>query len=120
MRFLIVLMTMMVSLASIALAGPGVTLYPRVRAGDIRPTQGSLGYLEVDRKEENIESKNSRERSAYFEANPVSVVIGPNGHIYAVDGHHFLRAVVEARGSNEEVNVKVIANYSRFSKPVFW
>ncbi len=111
---------MMVSVASIALAGPSIALFPQMRAGDIRPTQAVLGYLEVERKQEKIEDFGSRERNEYFQRNPVSVVIGPNGRVYAIDGHHFLRAVVEARGASEDVYVRVVANYSRFSKPVFW
>jgi hypothetical protein len=79
---------------------------------DLRPTQFSLGFTDVDDKIHKIHSFNDPDHGK-----KVPVVLGPNGQTYIIDNHHFIRAMWESNYTH--VHVNVVADYSKLSVKKF-
>ncbi|AHF89042.1 chromosome partitioning protein ParB [Opitutaceae bacterium TAV5] len=97
-------------------AGVTVTIDARL----LRPTQSVVGFREVAAKRKNIESKSRRKRVAWLRKKSVPVVIGPGGVPWMVDGHHTLRALVEADVGDKTAFGHILANWSGLDSAVFW
>lgn len=69
----------------------------RARIKDLRPTQLTVGMIEVEVKREHLRSLSPKDREAFLEAHPMPVVIGPEGRLYITDHHHLARAALEAK-----------------------
>lgn len=78
----------------------------------LKPTQFSLGNKDVEDKVEKLQTHGIDHNKK------VPVVIGPNGALYMIDHHHFVRAMWECGYSHVEVEVK--ADLSKLSKKKFW
>lgn len=85
----------------------------RTKILDLRPTQFSLGYIDVDDKVAKINAIHDPDRGK-----KVPVVVGPKGQLYIIDNHHFIRAMWECNYTH--VHVNVVADYSRLSVKKFW
>ncbi len=86
---------------------------------DVRPTQFAAGLKEVGFRMAKIEEKEEDgELVAYKEKNDGKAVIGPDGELYLVDGHHFARALHEL--GKKSMHVTVIKDYSDLSVSEFW
>lgn len=85
----------------------------------LRPTQFAAGYLEVKTKEQMLlRKRKDGELGKYLVSHPVPAVIGPDGRIYLVDGHHFSLAC--SRIGVETVLVDVVKNWKNLKPEVFW
>lgn len=62
----------------------------------LRPTQITVGLIEVHDKRARLEAMKSHEQQAFLEAHPIPGVWGPDGKLYITDHHHLGRAATEA------------------------
>jgi hypothetical protein len=62
----------------------------------LRPTQITVGLIEVHDKRDKLLSLKKDERQAYLQAHPMPAVWGPDGKLYITDHHHLGRACSEA------------------------
>jgi hypothetical protein len=84
----------------------------------LRPTQLTVGLLEVEVKRRRLEALDRDAREAFLEAHPMPVVIGPAGKLYITDHHHLARAAFDAR--IEEACFRIAADYSSLQPEKFW
>jgi hypothetical protein len=85
---------------------------------DIKPTQFTLGMIEVQEKVEKIQKMSSKDREEYLEDRPIPCIHGPQGFYYSIDRHHLLRACWET--NIKEVSVDIIADLSHLDTEDFW
>ncbi len=68
---------------------------------ELRPTQETLGYLQVEYNKELLKliltgkSEQYKSVKKYLKINTIPVVKGPDNKLYMVDCHHFLRSIWE-------------------------
>jgi hypothetical protein len=62
----------------------------------LRPTQITVGLIEVQDKCAKLEALNKHEQQEFLEAHPIPAVWGPDGKLYITDHHHLGRAAAEA------------------------
>ena len=62
----------------------------------LRPTQITVGLIEVHDKRAKLEALKTHERRDFLEAHPIPAVWGPDGRLYITDHHHLGRAAAEA------------------------
>ena len=84
----------------------------------LRPTQMSIGYREVETKRSAWRKADDKQRIALLRSHIVPAVLGPKGHHYIVDHHHFARALLEEKAPY--VGVYVLADLSHLAKSEFW
>jgi hypothetical protein len=61
----------------------------------LRPTQITVGMIEVHDKRDKLLSLNKTERQEFLAAHPIPAVWGPDGNLYITDHHHLGRACSE-------------------------
>jgi len=93
------------------------TLSP-VRIADLRPTQMTIGFREVEEKRADWRARSGKQESAYLGSHMIPVIAGPKGRFYVTDHHHMARAMHEEGVTNILVNV--IADLSALEKDSFW
>jgi hypothetical protein len=84
----------------------------------LRPTQITVGMIEVDDKRKHIERLGHHERKKYLAERPIPAVFGPEGKLYITDHHHLARALWEAKV--EAGLFWVEADFSDFDRESFW
>lgn len=89
-----------------------------VKVLDLKPTQFSLGFLEVDEKIDKIKKMKKEELQKYLEEKLIPVIIGPNNNLFMIDRHHLARCCWEL--NIEKVFINEIANLSHLSEEEFW
>lgn len=99
-------------------AGTAELAPPRVRVAALRPTQFVVGKEEINRRSERIEKLSRRQLDKFLSRRKVSVVLGPNGGHWLVDGHHLALALV--RAGIDEVNLNVVQDWSGASEDEFY
>jgi hypothetical protein len=62
----------------------------------LRPTQITVGMIEVHDKRDHLLSLKKHEQRDFMEAHPIPAVWGPDGKLYITDHHHLGRAASEA------------------------
>jgi len=62
----------------------------------LRPTQVTVGMIEVHDKRQMLESLKKHEQKAFLLDHPIPAVWGPDGKLYITDHHHLGRAAKEA------------------------
>jgi hypothetical protein len=62
----------------------------------LRPTQVTVGMIEVHDKRAKLEALKPHEQRDLLEAHPIPAVWGPDGKLYITDHHHLGRAASEA------------------------
>ncbi|HET7757689.1 MAG TPA: ParB-like protein [Steroidobacteraceae bacterium] len=62
----------------------------------LRPTQITVGLIEVHDKRRKLESLGHHERRDFLAGHPIPAVWGPDGKLYITDHHHLARAAAEA------------------------
>jgi len=85
---------------------------------NLRPTQMTIGFREVERKRAHWSKASAKKRIGLLHLHTVPVVIGPKTRFYITDHHHFVRAL-ELAGA-EEIAVYVLADLSKLPKDEFW
>ena len=62
----------------------------------LRPTQVTVGMIEVRDKRARLEALKKKEQRDFMQAHPIPAVWGPDGKLYITDHHHLGRAASEA------------------------
>lgn len=62
----------------------------------LRPTQVTVGMIEVHDKRTHLESMKKGEQRDFMKAHTIPAVWGPDGKLYITDHHHLGRAATEA------------------------
>jgi hypothetical protein len=93
-------------------------LVNQIPPGDLRPTQMTLGFREVEVKRREWEEAQASKRQAILGKHAVPTVLGPKGRHYVVDHHHLARALLDEKV--ESVFVYILADLSALPKDEFW
>src|ERR1700761_5308242 len=97
------------------------TREPTIHAVEIlslRPTQMTVGMIEVEEKKERWLKEKAKKQDKDLAKHMVPVVLGPDERHYVVDHHHMARALHEA--GEEKVFITVIADLSMVDPDAFW
>lgn len=89
-----------------------------VNPGEVRPTQGVVGFRWVGRKVDKFEDMKSKELDRTLTNDPAPAVRGPDGTIYILDNHHEFYALVEL--GIRQAYVRVIDDLSHLSWEQFY
>lgn len=82
------------------------------------PTQGAIGYVEVDQKRAEWQLLSKKLRQALIAQHWFPSVLGPEGRYYIVDHHHLGMALHEER--QETVQLTVLKDMSWLDLKTFW
>lgn len=85
---------------------------------DLRPTQMTVGMLEVKRKREHWEAMHRGEEGHYLGQHLVPVVVGPSRRLYLIDNHHLALSLHEE--GIKHVLTNVLADLAHLPKKRFW
>ena len=101
---------------------PGPFALYTVSVDQILPTQMNEGFAEVGTKTTgwNLVSSSSLQSTLLTDIEPV--VIGPDGKLYLLNGHHTYTSLIESNfgASNPTVYVNVVGNFSSMTTSEFW
>lgn len=89
-----------------------------VEIRQLRPTQLTVGFIEVRHKQAHLEKLKVGEQRDFMRAHPIPAVLGPSGHIFITDHHHLGRAAFEAGVVGGFVEID--ADLSALEKDAFW
>jgi hypothetical protein len=84
----------------------------------LRPTQITVGMLEVHDKRARLEALKKHEQRDFMQAHPIPAVWGPDGKLYITDHHHLGRAASEANVDTGFFMVE--ADFSKLPIAEFW
>jgi hypothetical protein len=93
--------------------------HTKVQIADLRPTQLTLGLLEIKERVVKLEKQSSADRKSYLEKKAIPYVLGPGKHIYIVDHHHLARALWSI-DSREALLGDKVADWSELAERPFW
>jgi hypothetical protein len=85
---------------------------------ELRPTQMTVGYREVEAKRRVWRERSGSGEAAFLGHHMIPVVLGPKRHHYVIDHHHLARALHEE--GVKDILVNVVADVSALSKKSFW
>lgn len=85
---------------------------------ELRPTQMTVGFREVERKRKSWRGKSKDGRVKTLETHMVPIALGPDGERYITDHHHLARALYEE--GEKEVFVIVVGDLSKADPKFFW
>ena len=89
-----------------------------VAPSELRPTQMTLGFREVDVKRRQWHDADDDARAKILRRHVVPTVVGPKNRHFIVDHHHFTKAMIDEKVSL--IAVFVIANLADLDKDEFW
>lgn len=92
-------------------------LHP-VKITQLRPTQMTVGYREVERKRVQWRKRADADGPDFLGRHMIPAVLGPGGRHYIVDQHHLVRALHEEGVTH--VLVSLVADLGRLDRPSFW
>jgi len=90
----------------------------RVRLARLRPTQLTVGYIEVTLKAEQWASMPRKQRQQEIEQHVFPAVLGPAHEYFIVDHHHLGIALIDE--GIKQVQVAVLDDLSWLETAVFW
>jgi hypothetical protein len=90
----------------------------RVRLARLRPTQFTVGYVEVGLKAAEWARLPKKKRKLELDSHVFPAVLGPAGDYFIIDHHHLGIALAEE--GVKEVSVAVLDDLSWLEAPVFW
>jgi len=90
----------------------------QVSIDDLRPTQITVGYREVDAKRREWRDRSAHGEETYLGRHMAPVVLGPRGRRYLIDHHHLALALLKE--GQTEVLTTVVVDLSGLSKASFW
>ncbi|ACA18610.1 Putative ParB-like nuclease [Methylobacterium sp. 4-46] len=93
-------------------------LLKQVRVKDLRPTQITVGFREVEAKREHWRGQDPDERAKFLGSHMIPTLIGPKAHHYILDHHHLARALFLEQV--ETVMVTEVADLHHLDKADFW
>ncbi len=93
--------------------------HTKVQIADLRPTQLTLGLLEVKERVVKLEKQSSADRKSYLEKKAIPYILGPGKRVYIVDHHHLARALwsIDIR---EALLGDRVADWSNLAERPFW
>lgn len=84
----------------------------------LRPTQITVGMIEVADKRKHLATMGNHERKAFLKAHPIPAVFGPDAQLYLTDHHHLARAL---RDDGYDTGFFMVeANLSELAMADFW
>ncbi|MEX3945173.1 ParB-like protein [Paraburkholderia sp. BR10937] len=89
-----------------------------VKLDELRPTQITVGFREVNAKRAHWQTLDKKGRAAAIDSHWFPAVLGPKSRYYVVDHHHLGRAWLEE--SVESVRVTVLKDLSWLEPTLFW
>ena len=84
----------------------------------LRPTQITVGLIEVHDKRVRLEAMKKHEQQDFLQAHAIPAVWGPDGKLYIIDHHHLGRAAEEAGIDSGFFNVE--DDFSKVPIAQFW
>ena len=89
----------------------------------LRPTQMTVGMMEVKRKRKHLrehwrQHKSKKKQGEFLGRHAIPVVLGPNDRHYVIDHHHLARALHEEGVS--DILVTLIADLTMVDPDAFW
>ena len=100
------------------MAGPREPRVHPVRILDLRPTQMTVGMVEVRDKIKRFAEMEKKKQETAIGKHMIPVVVGPDERYYVVDHHHLARALYEA--NVKHVLVTVIGDLRMVERDAFW
>jgi hypothetical protein len=85
---------------------------------EIRPTQMTVGFLEIDYRINKWKKMNKLTDKNFLEKHVIPVVIGPNKKYYAVDQHHLTSALIKC--NIDKVYITIMSNLKCLNEEEFW
>ena len=89
-----------------------------VAVSELRPTQMTVGFREVEIKRRQWREADDQGRAKLLRRHVVPAVIGPKGRYYIVDHHHFTKALLDEKAAR--VAIYIIADLENLGKEEFW
>lgn len=89
-----------------------------VPLGQLRPTQMTVGFREVEIKRREWRRAGKKGQSSLLRSHIVPAVLGPKKQHFIVDHHHFAKALLEEKAAF--VGVYVLEDISHLPKDEFW
>ncbi len=89
-----------------------------VKLDELRPTQITVGFREVNAKRAHWQTLDKKGRAAAIDSHWFPAVLGPKSRYYVVDHHHLGRAWLEE--SVQSVRVTVLKDLSWLEPTIFW
>ena len=89
-----------------------------VAPAELRPTQMTLGFREVDVKRRLWRGADDAQRAKILRRHVVPTVVGPKNRHFMIDHHHFTKAMIDEKVSL--IAVLVVANLGDLVKDEFW
>ena len=89
-----------------------------VSIADLRPTQITVGMMEVKDKQARLRKRPSKKIGKFLGDHMIPVILGPNGRHYVIDHHHLTRALCEE--GIKDVLVMVVTDLSMLDIESFW
>ena len=99
-------------------AGAASNTTIEVELRDLRPTQFSVGRLEVEERAENMKTWSSKKLKEELYTHEMPLIRGPGGELYLTDRHHFAQALLEI-GETHAIG-RVMHDWSDLSIDDFW
>ncbi|GJE54022.1 MULTISPECIES: ParB-like protein [Methylobacterium] len=97
---------------------PREPLLKPVPISELRPTQMTVGFREVEEKRKRWREHDPDKRAAFLGSHMIPVLLGPKKRHYVIDHHHLARALQEE--GVENVAVTVVADLHALDKDAFW
>jgi len=85
---------------------------------DLRPTQVTVGYVEVEEKRREWTELNKKQRRELLESHVFPCVLGPKGRYYIVDHHHLGLALLQE--GTQRTQLTVLENFEYLAPDIFW
>ncbi len=89
-----------------------------VKIAELRPTQGAVGYDEVEVKRQNWSRRTAQQKADYIASRPFPAVRGPGGRYFIIDGHHLGLALLKE--GVDSIWIRPIADFSHLDESDFW
>jgi len=89
-----------------------------VKIEDLRPTQMTVGFREVEAKRQQWRERGSKKKGEFLGAHMIPVLLGPKERRYIIDHHHLTLALL--REGESKVLTTVVADLSDLGKDEFW
>lgn len=89
-----------------------------VPIAELRPTQVTVGYREVEEKRRRWRGHDADTKATFLGTHMIPVLLGPKKRHYVIDHHHLARALQEE--GVESVLVTVVADLHKLDKDAFW
>lgn len=90
----------------------------KIKVADLRPTQMTVGMIEVTDKQKELAKEPKEKRHEYLQKHPIPVVLGPDAQPYLIDHHHLARALWD--DGFEHAWSETVADLSKLEVDAFW